>query len=36
MAFTTRGLPPERFTEGVHGLRRFAGVHYASQRQPPS
>ncbi|HZW27240.1 MAG TPA: tyrosine-type recombinase/integrase, partial [Trueperaceae bacterium] len=31
LAFTARGLPPERFTKGVHGLRHFAGVYYASQ-----
>jgi len=31
LALDARGLPPERFTKGVHGLRHFAGVHYASQ-----
>lgn len=31
LAFAARGLPPERFTKGVHGLRHFAGVYYASQ-----
>lgn len=31
LALDLRGLAPERFTKGVHGLRHFAGVHYASQ-----
>lgn len=31
LALEARGLPPERFTKGVHGLRHFAGVYYASQ-----
>ncbi len=31
LALSARGLPFERFTKGVHGLRHFAGVHYARQ-----
>ena len=31
LALEMRGLAPEKFTKGVHGLRHFAGVHYASQ-----
>lgn len=31
LAFTARGLPPEPFRKGVHGLRHFAGVYYAGQ-----
>lgn len=31
LALEARGLPPERFTKGVHGLRHFAGVYYAGQ-----
>lgn len=31
LALELRGLPLERFTKGVHGLRHFAGVYYATQ-----
>lgn len=31
LAFESRGLDPERFTKGVHGLRHFAGMFYADQ-----
>jgi len=31
LAFDARGLAREAFTKGVHGLRHFAGLHYANQ-----
>jgi integrase/recombinase XerC len=31
LALEMRGLAPERFTKGVHGLRHFAGMFYADQ-----
>src|SRR5690606_20280320 len=31
LALEVRGLPVEKFSKGVHGLRHFSGVHYASQ-----
>jgi len=31
LALEKRGLAPERFTKGVHGLRHFAGMYYADQ-----
>ena len=31
LALEMRGLAPEKFTKGVHGLRHFSGMFYADQ-----